>query len=146
MTATTLPRRRDLRPLPPFTQTTQPVDLAELSIWELRVVVYASGYQATGDDHLSPIMGLRRLITCASAAAQRLGLDTIRDIAAILEYAELHHDQDLIARFCPDTVRWSFTSSAVRMYRTHISRIRLALHLVDVLADQLTTDPAAVAS
>lgn len=130
----------------PAIRTAAPLDLTTFTTWQLRVVIYASGYQRRYDDIMSPTCGISRMVTTLTAAAVRLGMDTIRAVAEVLEYAEQHHDTELIARFCPDTNRWRNTASSANAYRHYITGRLFDPSTVDHLADQYTcTDMAAAA-
>ena len=112
----------------------------------MRVVIYASGYQRRYDDIISPTCGISRMVTALAAAAARLGLDSIQAVAAVLEYAEQHHDKSLIDRFCPDTNRWDHTASSANAYRHYVTGRLFDPMTVDQLADQFTQTNLAVAA
>lgn len=146
MTTTTIPA------LPPFARqmsavstlsATAPLDLAHLSIWELRVVLYASGYERHYDDITSTTGGISRLVHTVTPVARQLGTDLIRAVAEIIEYAALRGDTETIARFCPDLVRWDHTKTSARIFRRYATRHHFDPLTVDTLADQFGTQAVA---
>ena len=133
----------DLRPVP--TRTTAP-DLSTLTISEIRVLVYVSGYERRYDDLVSPMSSIGRLTRALIGAADQIGLDTVRAIAAVLEYAELHHDRATLARLFPDRKSWDYTHGAAAVYRRYVTGRAFDPMIVDELVDQLAATNLAVAA
>ncbi|WP_436526194.1 hypothetical protein [Actinoplanes sp. HUAS TT8] len=131
----------DFRPVP--VPHSAPFDLAHLSIWELRVAIYASGYVRYYDDVMSTTNGISRLVHTVTPVARQIGRDTLRAVADVIEYAALRGDKETITRFCPDSVRWDFTEPAARVVRLYATRHHFDPLTVDTLADQFGTQAVA---
>lgn len=114
MTVTTLPPA--VRHLQTRRATAQAVDLLTLTDWELKVVFYATGYRKTWDE-LVDGLDIVRLTAEATTVAHRIGIDAIRDIAALVEYAWHTGDAAILNRFVPDHHRLERAQTVLNGYR-----------------------------
>jgi hypothetical protein len=141
MTTATLPA--GVRQFQTRNTTPSPVDLMTLTDWEAKVVFYAIDYHPAWDEYLNGL-DIVRLTAEATAFANRLGIDAIRDIAALVEYARHTGDNAILNRFVPDYHRLESARTVLNGYRRW-STARQPIHIGKVAAlsarwTQVTTE------
>ncbi len=109
------------------------VDVEALSQHELEVAFYAADYHRTGDE----VMAGGDVLRMSAAVVQvvtDLGVELVRQIAALVEYATLHSDLSLRDRLMPDAARRSHAQCNARCLRALLCRPMPALHAARQIA------------
>ena len=116
----------------------------ELSVPELEVVFYAAGYDLSIEEMLSA-PNVVAMTAVAAEVVDRLGLDLIREIAAMSVYAQIICDLVLIKQLWPDIRRRGAASCASRAFHrvmTVLPNARVIAGLVDQWHAGISTHPS----
>jgi hypothetical protein len=109
-----------------------PLDVQTLSVDELHVIFYASDYQLTGDDVLAG-GNLPRMYAALTRVVAQLGMDLIRDAAAVLDHADITDSRGLLGQLMPDAVRRVHARLDARRFRALLGSPLPAAHLLAAL-------------
>ena len=103
------------------------IKVETLSRQEMEVAFYATNYRQTFDE----VMGggdVLRMIAAVVQVVSDHGIERIRELAGLLDYANLHSDLVLLDRLMPDLPRRTAAQSNARCLRRLLCPKASALH------------------
>ncbi len=117
----------------PGTRQPAQVDVETLSPWELEVAFYAADYCRSVEETIAGGDVLRMSAAVVQVVTD-LGVELVRQIAQLHQYATLHGDLSLRDRLMPDAARRSFALTNARMLCRLLCRRAPALHAAHQIA------------